>query len=973
MADHRSSKSVYSSRKSDKSLKSRLYDEKLKREEKYLEDEITELSKYILNKLEFGLDLFKIQLPETLYDIKRIILYIFNKLQRKQTDNIVIRQYLISFPDFMETLKLKEEISGSKELLIKISQNMKKEEISKDNVIFYNGQLGKSFYLILEGEVSVIIPSEYKIKITDVQLFKYLTFLLQHRDYELIRLILESNSNIINDNEYGENESYLKFKSVIDKTLPASMETESINTYDYIKRYNFFEDIQNKNILKKLKKIKKEKEKEKEKEEKKEEKKINNDKNNKNKNKNKNNNKDKKEGGDSTRRKSKNNLNNIERNYTVWKYFEVCRLTPGKCFGELALHKEGRKRNATIITNENCVFGTLYKEPYQMFIKETMEKARKINVELLLKSKLFRGCNSEKFELHFFSCFKFVKKNKGEYLFRQGEERSNIYFIKKGEVQIELYSSCANIDNILENLGYPNEDFELTELIKSQKKLEKFCQINRKFNVLIFSGDIIGLSDHTISDTSEELAFSGYCASFCELFVLDKEFYNKLMGEKIIRNNCAKMVKERKERLAERLLILRSNVIYQYYINYIKENSEDIKEFFQNHTIINFEAKTINKKKEYKKPINQENKGDTGYNNNININTNYNTINNIYVEDSNKTIEGSIFKKKHENNINLNRTLNSFFKSNNKDVIQNKEISQNYNFIQKKNSIYFQSNPKDKLEKTEINFYKLKTKQNSRRNIQKNTSIKALNLLETIQTNRKLKEDSKTNNFNILLNNMQSENNIIKSPKVIHSYTKKDGQTSTITTPRYNKDSLKKLNNSVKGLINEDKKISISEKKPKNINILNNSKNFINLGHLKIQKFLLKQALIYNSKINKIDKIIINNYEKISPLSYKLLINKEKSKDKKSDAINESNFNLTQMERKKDKYVIMKDKDKNYQSFADNYGNHKNKKLNNIFSLPALETDKMRNNKKSNNQVLHLKEIWNIFKNKKLKSINVSP
>ena len=970
MADHRSSKSVYSSRKSDKSLKSRLYDEKLKREEKYLEDEITELSKYILNKLEFGLDLFKIQLPETLYDIKRIILYIFNKLQRKQTDNIVIRQYLISFPDFMETLKLKEEISGSKELLIKISQNMKKEEISKDNVIFYNGQLGKSFYLILEGEVSVIIPSEYKIKITDAQLFKYMNFLLQHRDYELIRLILESNNNLINDNEYGENESYLKFKSVIDKTLPASMETESINTYDYIKRYNFFEDIQNKNILKKLKKIKKEKEKEKE--EKKEEKKINNNKNNKN-NKNKNNNKDKKEGGDSTRRKSKNYLYNIERTFTVWKYFEVCRLTPGKCFGELALHKEGRKRNATIITNENCVFGTLYKEPYQMFIKETMEKARKINVELLLKSKLFRGCNSEKFELHFFSCFKFVKKNKGEYLFRQGEERSNIYFIKKGEVQIELYSSCANIDNILENLGYPNEDFELTELIKSQKKLEKFCQINRKFNVLIFSGDIIGLSDHTISDTSEELAFSGYCASFCELFVLDKEFYNKLMGEKIIRNNCAKMVKERKERLAERLLILRSNVIYQYYINYIKENSEDIKEFFQNHTIINFEAKTINKKKEYKKPINQENKGDTGYNNNININTNYNTINNIYIEDSNKTIEGSIFKKKHENNINLNRTLNSFFKSNNKDVIQNKEISQNYNFIQKKNSIYFQNNPKDKLEKTEINFYKLKTKQNSRRNIQKNTSIKALNLLETIQTNRKLKEDSKTNNFNILLNNMQSENNIIKSPKVIHSYTKKDGHTSTITTPRYNKDSLKKLNNSVKGLINEDKKISISEKKPKNINILNNSKNFINLGHLKIQKFLLKQALIYNSKIDKIDKIIINNYEKISPLSYKLLINKEKSKDKKSDAINESNFNLTQMERKKDKYVIMKDKDKNYQSFADNYGNHKNKKLNNIFSLPALETDKMRNNKKSNNQVLHLKEIWNIFKNKKLKSINVSP
>ena len=968
MVERRSSKSVYSSIKSDKSLKTKLIDERIKREEKYLEDEINELSKYILNKLEFGLDLFKIQLPDTLYDLKKIILYIFNKAQRKQTDNIVIRQYLISFPDFMETLKLKEEISGSKELLIKISQNLKKEEIPKDKVIFYNGQLGKSFYLILEGEVSVIIPSEFKVKITDVQLFKYMGFLLQHRDYELIRLILESNINIINDNEYGENEAYLKFKSVVDKALPSSLETENINTYDYIKRYNFFEDIQNKNILKKLKKLKKEKEKDEEEE------KINDDKNkdkNKIKGKDKENNKDHKEGGDSTRRKSKNYLYNIERNFTVWKYFEVCRLTPGKCFGELALQKEGKKRNATIITNENCVFGILYKDAYQMFIKETMDKARKINVELLLKSKLFRGCNNEKFESHFFGCFKFVKKNKGEYLFRQGEKRSYIYFIKKGEVQIELYSSCANIDNIVENLGYPNDDFELTELIKSQKKLEKFCQINRKFNVLIFSGDIIGLSDHTISDTSEEFAFSGYCASFCELFVLDKEFYNKLMEEKIIRNNCAKMVKERKERLAERLLILRSNVIYQYYNNYIKENSKDIKEFFQNHSIINFDAKSINKKKEYKKPINQENKGDTGYNNNIN--TNYNTINNNYVEESNNNIESPTFKNKYENSNNLNRTLNSFFKSNNKDLIQNKEISQNLDFIQKKNSVYFQTNQKDKLEKTEINFYKSKTKQNSKRNIKNKSSIKALNLLETIQVNKKLKEDSKTNNFNMFLNKIQDENNIIKSPKVIHSYMKNDGQTQTIATPRYNKDSLKKLNNSVKGFINDDKKISASEKKSKSINTLNSTKNYINLGHLKMQKLLLKQALIYNTKIDKIDKIIINNYEKISPMSCKLLINKKKNKDKKFEAINESNFNLTQMERKKEKYFSVTDKDKIYKSFADNYESQKNKKINNIFSLPSLETDKNKNNKNSNNQVFHLKEMWNIFKNKKLKSINVSP
>ena len=91
--------------------------------------------------------------------------------------------------------------------------------------------------------------------------------------------------------------------------------------------------------------------------------------------------------------------------------------------------KEGKKRNATIITNKNSIFGILHKEAYQAFIKESMDKARKINVEHLLKSKLFREYNSEKFESHYFSCFKLIKKKKGYYLFKQGEKRDFIYFL----------------------------------------------------------------------------------------------------------------------------------------------------------------------------------------------------------------------------------------------------------------------------------------------------------------------------------------------------------------------------------------------------------------------------------------------------------------------------------------------------------------------------------------------------------------
>ena len=228
----------------ESSTKAKDLEAKIKREEKLLDDEIYEMARYIKTKLALGLDIFRIQLPDSAFEMKKIIFFILNKIQRKISDNIVLRQYLVSYPEFIDTLKLREQLSDPKELLLKISQHLKKEEIYQDNVIFYNGQLGKSFYLILEGEVAILLPYEYKIKITDKQLFKYMSFLLQHKDHELIRLILDSNSMIINDEDYGDNELYIKFKSVVDKALPMYTETEKISSQDYIKRYNFFEDIE---------------------------------------------------------------------------------------------------------------------------------------------------------------------------------------------------------------------------------------------------------------------------------------------------------------------------------------------------------------------------------------------------------------------------------------------------------------------------------------------------------------------------------------------------------------------------------------------------------------------------------------------------------------------------------------------------------------------------------------------------------
>ena len=981
-------------------------DSLIKREEKLLEDEIYEMAKYIKTKLSLGLDIFRIRLPDTSFETKKIISYILNKFQRKYTDNIVLRQYLISYPEFIDTLKLKELIADPKELLFKISQHLKIEEVFKDKVIFYNGQLGKTFYLILEGEVSVLLPYEYRVNITVTQLFEYMKFLLKHKEYELIRLILESNSMILNDNDYGDNQLYKKFKSVIDKPLPVYIDTEKISSKDYIKRYNFFPDLDKKPFLNNLK-INKEKNEEKKesKEESKEidkskssksdkkvfkiknykkysnininkikfkDKKIkfniiedkknkNEDKKNKNEDKN-NKNEDKNSKNEDKRDNDKNNYkeDKIEKkedkikdkeekkendeeetdinkavcyNFTVWKYFEVIKLSKGKCFGELALKKEGKKRNATIITTQNSVFGILQKDVYQMFVKETMDKARKINVELLLKTKLFNGYNAEKFESHYFNCFKYMKKNKGEVLFKQGEKRSFIYFIKKGEVQIELYSNCFNIGNIIQNLGFIDEKINLKEMIKTEPELEQFCKINRKFNVLIFSSDIIGLNDHIISDTNEELVFSGVCVTHCELFALDNKFLSTILDDKIIRNNYNKTINERKERLAERLSQLKTNIIIQQY-NYIKEND------LINHTtkkkINDNDGNIIIKKKEFKLNMNNCIKSDLCVNNNNIINNNNNEI-------INKTI---ILKKKSL--LNHSRTIGSLLGSN----INKTESNTNYKHTPNN----------EKYNKTNYNlFNKTKKRININNKKNKSISIKMGDNQESISRNDKkqIKEDHYIINYNTIKNTTPNDNNIIKGfPKNVNSLTNNYIQESLLLKAQKTENNSKYTKKDIiKILKNEYDK----EKKQKSNSFINyeETKNFVNFGKTKLQKLLLKQPIVvYNAEIDKIDKIIINNYDTVSPLSCKIFSNKEKAKKKLQSIINNEHYEkLKKIQRKNRKYSYLKrEKDKEV-SNVDETENTINSK--NLFSLPALNNNFNRNflNRLSN------KELINIYGN----------
>ncbi len=273
----------------------------------------------------------------------------------------------------------------------------------------------------------------------------------------------------------------------------------------------------------------------------------------------------------------------------------------GKCFGEIALQNSKNKRTATIIALVDCLFGILGKDEYLLFVKETMEKIRRKNIERLLNSKLFQGISYITFESKFFNCFTFSKEKKGTYLFKRGKKRNNLIYIKKGEIQLEIVSSCKQLDNIILSIGGNPYDEYLNNLIKTNKKINDFINVQKIFNISIFSqGDIIGtdelvyissnefdlnkynnyknyISNNINNNKLEEncFLFNGIYLTNCEIFKLDLHFLRNMLKDKIIKNNYDKLYKEKKERLIERLLNIKSNTILQYY-NLISESKKSL-------------------------------------------------------------------------------------------------------------------------------------------------------------------------------------------------------------------------------------------------------------------------------------------------------------------------------------------------------------------------------------------------------------
>ena len=566
-------------------IKSKKYREEELRMEEIIDNLSNEITKNTLN--ENGEEIYNIKFPKSV-NLKEIIKYILEKEVRKKNYIILLRYYLTQFQSLLETINLSNKYYETKEIVNKIAMYIKREEIKKDKVIFYNGQIGKTFYIILEGEVSVLIPNEFNVEITPVKYLNYLKYLYNLNEYELLKLSYESNKKIINEVDYEFADILKNFDYCLDKCLSLNYKMEEISVESYINRFLFFDSdrIFNKSESENNKKS------------------SNYEFNN-------------FEISNSFINKNNKNINDlpfINRKYrfTLWKYAEVIKLGEGKCFGEIALQRERNKRTATVITLTDCLLGILQKDEYQSFMKKVMEKTRRNNIERLLNTKLFYGLNYHTFDTKLYNYFIFTKERKGDFMFKRGDKRTTLYYIKKGEIQLEINATCKQLDDIIVLIGGNPENRTLNNLIKTNKKLMEFINIPKKFNISIYSqGDIIGTDEiiylnsnklnieqlytnlidlsnisnsFSYNEFENSFLFNGIYMTNCDIFKVDLHFLKNMINDnRLIKDNYEKMTRNKRERLIERLLTIKTNTILQYYnlinhkknINYLNNISNE--------------------------------------------------------------------------------------------------------------------------------------------------------------------------------------------------------------------------------------------------------------------------------------------------------------------------------------------------------------------------------------------------------------
>ena len=896
---------------------------------------------FLINK---GIELQKRGLKRT-NDVKKALESFFNKseLIDKLSKNTEINNNQEIENDNNDNNK--NAIQNNKQykiklLISKLAENVIFEKYEKNKFIIKMNDIGKDCYFLISGKLSILKPVEYKhIEITYDDYFKYLLNLLEKKENDLLKKVLELNWHFINiydeDNLLNLVKYYIQNKISIysnisfniyerEKMEDLTLEKIEFLLEEYRLKFETFGLSREKIIMD-----------------------LNNiiyDIDNKSKNlqfrintyfrqifkpsrqsqilfnaynflfeKRRNNN------------FIKNNDNNNKNQtfVTLFKYENFMFLEPGAFFGEMSLENENKKRNASIRTEEDSILVSLSIEQYENLLLDDNKKIKILQVNFLCNNFFFKNISPKLFIKYYYPMFKLITKKKNEVIYQQESPCNSLFLLKEGAIKYELHSSIVDIHDLIHFLINSLQDDENLKLDNDYiKALKDKYLINN--NLITFRNNDIILREKiykkykfeiSISNAYEVLGIHDYflkighvCTCYvisknAKFFEIGKNSLNKIISiEKEIVNDFYQLALNKMLALIKRLFNI-ENI-------FVKQTQNKINSNFFEITDTNF---FIDLKEEKKLNVNYE----TNDKYNLNLNDGKN--------------------EEEKNKININSKKNNKSLNDKDEFILTKEFG-NYGHIEESIIIKTKKNSQIKFENEQKNVKSLQEMKNYENNINNSfgSSSKIIDLKKNKQ-NKVLKKDKSTNTINTNKNKKHNFYDLKCKNSLINSNSKKNSKLS--------------LKNSSSFIF--------ENKIPQTIINIGNS--YLSLPKLK-RKILSNRKNIDNKSLNL--SIVKNDYPK-----------KSTSKESQTNIINENKSKEIYENISNNKSTVFYYKDNYLPNIKDSPGLNSfiNKMKNNISKIKSSSEPKINNSreiniyqvdKKDNILAKYIKDYYQKQKNK---------
>lgn len=571
---------------------------------------------------------------------------------------------------------------------------------------------------------------------------------------------------------------------------------------------------------------------------------------------------------------------NIKRNLNIIGYENVATITSGMSFGEISLLNENHKRPSTIFIEEDSQIGRLNLGEYNSTIRAVRAKIRTDSINFLLSTKLFGDISYSYFLNKYWIYFQCKKIQKGDFLFKIGEECETVYIIYSGEIKLSSYIDKDNINELIKGIKHDKTKKISYYINKIQNNNMKSINNNsiferkQKFCLMIGKkGDILGLNDIINYQNNKYICEAEVTSDNLSFYEINKNIiFNQFANS--INNNSTKstlnienfnnIIKIKQEFMIDKLNNIKNTIEQRY--KYLKLDEE----------------KMISENNKMKKINNID------YKKNFQLNKNKKSLSlNSFNIDNEKQIKIINFYHKEKQTISTSFLKNEKIKESLNNLIQSNQPLNKRKFSENIN-----------CNKTNKVLTLNKTSANNRLNIYNNINFNKTNDNSSMANNKinfKIKKNNHKNNIIINSNLTLDMSNIIKKSKI----SKIDNNVNNLNH-----------NNSINNTNENENNINVI--KPSNFNLCkpyefpniheekNNAGNWDSLRKNKILKFLF-----LNESNN--ERLKSFKYYKIKKTSFKdnYFINTLKSNTLKSNKIIESdNIENNNCFKKKDKYNI---------------------------------------------------------------------